>query len=411
MSSGSEHPADSDAGQPNARILQEINVRFEYPVIFCADMLARDQGDLHWALTRLRHGDERIRVYAIADAGFLAAWPDVGDRLTAYFQRHAASLELCGPLQHVPGGEAAKNDPALVSQLRDDFARARLDRHAVVLTFGGGAVLDAVGYAAATTHRGLRLVRAPTTVLAQNDAGIGVKNGVNTHGVKNFVGTFAPPAAVLCDHRWLTTSSIRDRRAGLAEAVKVALLRDTAFFRWMQRYASALAEQDPAAERHMIRRCAELHLDHIRSAGDPFESGSARPLDYGHWAAHKLERLTDHALRHGEAVAIGMALDACCAANIGWLAPSVAAEILALLTTLGLPIWHDALAEVDAQGHPIVYPGVEEFREHIGGPIDITLLTEIGACRSRHAMSVADVQAAIARLDVERRRRPTADLR
>lgn len=403
MSSGTEHPATSPVGTPSARILQEIAVRFAYPVIFCEDMLACDQGDLHWALTRLSTRGERIRVYAVADAGFLAAWPDLDDRLNAYFLHHADTLELCGAMRCVPGGEAAKNDPALIPQLRDDFARARLDRHAVVLAFGGGAVLDAVGYAAATTHRGLRLVRAPTTVLAQNDAGIGVKNGVNTGGVKNFVGTFAPPAAVLCDHRWLTTLSARDRRAGLAEAIKVALLRDETFFRWMQENVAALAARDPAAEQRMIRRCAELHLEHIRSAGDPFESGSARPLDYGHWAAHKLEQLTDHELRHGEAVSIGMALDACCAANLGCLSAPTSTQILALLAALGLPIWHDALAQTDASGCPIVYPGVEEFREHIGGPLDITLLTGIGACRSHHTMSVADVQGSIARLDAERR--------
>src|SRR4029079_4140447 len=116
-----------------------------------------------------------------------------------------------------------------------------LDRHAFVMAVGGGALLDLVGYAAATTHRGGRLLRVPTTVLAQNDSGVGVKNGVNAFGVKNLVGTFAPPFAVINDLRFLQTLEPRERVAGMAEAVKVALVRDASFFEWMEAEAAGLA--------------------------------------------------------------------------------------------------------------------------------------------------------------------------
>ena len=186
----------------------------------------------------------------------------------------------------------------------------RIDRHSYVIAIGGGAVLDAVGLVAATTHRGVRLIRVPTTVLAQDDSGVGVKNGVNLCGVKNFVGTFAPPFAVLNDLDLLTRLSERDKIAGMAEAVKVALIRDGDFFAWLERNADELVTFERPALAQMIRRCAELHMRQIAHGGDPFETGSARPLDYGHWSAHKLESLTHHHVRHGEAVAIGIALDA-----------------------------------------------------------------------------------------------------
>ena len=167
-----------------------------------------------------------------------------------------------------------------------------VDRHSYVLALGGGALLDVAGYAAAVAHRGVRVIRLPTTVLAQNDAGVGVKNGLNAYGKKNFLGTFAPPWAVIDDELFLTTLSARDWRAGTSEAVKVALLRDAAFFAELERLAPAVAERDLGAMRALIRRCAELHLAHIAGGGDPFEMGCARPLDFGHWSAHKLERLS-----------------------------------------------------------------------------------------------------------------------
>ena len=136
-----------------------------------------------------------------------------------------------------------------------------------------------------------------------------MKNGVNAFGMKNLLGSFAPPFAVLNDADFLRTLQPRDKIAGVAEAVKVALIRDRAFFDWLEASADALRACEGAAMSRMIRRCAELHLDHIATGGDPFEMGSARPLDFGHWAAHKLEQLSRFRLCHGEAVAIGIALD------------------------------------------------------------------------------------------------------
>jgi 3-dehydroquinate synthase len=163
----------------------------------------------------------------------------------------------------------------------------------------------------------------------------------------------------------------------MAEAVKVGLIRDGAFFDWLEHEAAALRRFEPDAVEHMIRRAAQLHLDHIATSGDPFETGSARPLDYGHWSAHRLESLSEHALRHGEAVAIGMALDARYAVQEGRLATGVDERICELLEALRLPLWHEALLE-EHEGRRAVLDGLEEFRQHLGGRLSITLLEEIG---------------------------------
>jgi len=248
-----------------------------------------------------------------------------------------------------------------------------------VLLVGGGALLDAGGYAAAMVHRGIRVVRLPTTVLAQGDSGVGVKNGVNAFGVKNLLGTFAPPFAVINDARFLETLGRRDTIAGMAEAVKVALIRDAEFFTWLEQHATALAAREPAPVAELVRRSAQLHLDHIATSGDPFETGSARPLDFGHWAAHKLESLTRNRLRHGEAVAIGIALDTAYSAHAGLLPQAAVESVLTLLEGLGFALWDEAL-EPDGSWdtRPPVLDGLAEFREHLGGELTITLLAGIG---------------------------------
>jgi 3-dehydroquinate synthase len=245
------------------------------------------------------------------------------------------------------------------------------------------------------THRGVRLIRVPTTVLAQDDSGVGVKNGVNYRGVKNFVGTFAPPFAVLNDLDLLTRLSERDKVAGMAEAVKVALIRDGAFFAWLERNADGLITFERAALAQMIRRCAELHMHQIARGGDPFETGSARPLDYGHWSAHKLESLTHHHVRHGEAVAIGIALDARYSVLAGLLAEGEDRRICALLEHLGFRLWHPALEARGADGNLAVLDGLREFREHLGGDLTVTLLQDIGSGIEVHAIDEARMLAAI----------------
>jgi 3-dehydroquinate synthase len=351
-------------------ILQRVPLVLEYPVVFARDVFAVDSTVLVDVLAA-REPTRRHRAVAIIDSGVAAAWPGLLDTIRAYAAHHASRIELVD-VWTIPGGEAAK-DAAVLDAIVGRLAAEKIDRHSFVIAVGGGAVLDVAGYAAAVVHRGVRLVRLPTTVLAQNDAGVGVKNGINAFGAKNFLGVFAPPFAVIDDSRFLATLEARDQAAGMAEAVKVAAIRDPVFFEWLVDHAAALASFELVHVERMIRRCAELHLAHIAGGGDPFETGNARPLDFGHWSAHKLEILTAHALRHGEAVAIGMALDARYSVEVGLLDEAAFATFLGLLEQLRLPTWDAALLD------PALLGGLDEFRQHLGGELTITLLAGIGS--------------------------------
>ena len=323
----------------------------------------------------------------------------IGAQIAAYAQHYSADMQLVAPHMIVPGGEQVKNRPEVVDEILLATERYGIDRHSYLWIIGGGAVLDMASYAASIAHRGVRHIRIPTTVLSQNDSGIGVKNSVNRFGKKNYVGVFAPPFAVLNDADFLPTLEDRDWRAGLSEALKVALIKDAAFFEYLEANAAALAGRDRRAMDYAIFRCAELHLSHIAS-GDPFEQGSSRPLDFGHWAAHKLESLTDYRLRHGEAVAIGIALDVVYSRLQGMITPAECDRILQLLVALGLDWYAPELAEhLDEPGHPrSVLTGLEEFREHLGGQLTIMLLDGIGRGREVHEMDAEVLRRAIAML-------------
>jgi 3-dehydroquinate synthase len=380
--------------------LQKITVPYEYPVYFTSDVFAADNPDLVEAIAR-KEPSRRHRALVVVEGAVAAAWPGLAAAIPRYAARHADRLELVAPPWVVEGGEAAKNDAAALTAMQTRLHALRLDRQSFVVIVGGGALLDAAGYAAATAHRGIRVVRLPTTVLAQADSGVGVKNAVNAFGVKNLLGTFAPPFAVLNDRRFLLTLERRDTVAGMAEAVKVALIRDAEFFEWLEARAGALAACEPDAVAELVQRAAHLHLDHIATSGDPFETGSARPLDFGHWAAHRLESLTRNRLRHGEAVALGIALDTLYSSAAGLLAPAEAERVLALLARLSLPRWDAGLELADAAGRPAVLDGLAEFREHLGGELTVTLLAGIGRGVEVHEMPEPRVRGA---LDELRRR-------
>ena len=374
---------------------QEFSVRYEYPVHFTEHLFARGNPVFVQSIVR-REPTKRHRVVVFVDANVAASWPTLVHDIAAYTEVHAESLELVGRPEIVTGGEHVKNDPALVTGLQHRLVELNIDRHAFVVGIGGGAFLDMVGFVASTTHRGIRHIRVPTTVLGQNDSGVGVKNGINAFGMKNLLGSFAPPFAVLNDADFLRTLHPRDKIAGIAEAVKVSLIRDGLFFEWLEGNVEALRECAPAAMARMIRRCAELHMRQIAHGGDPFETGSARPLDYGHWSAHKLEGLTAHELRHGEAVAIGLALDTRYSVQIGMLAAGGEERVYKLLKRLGFYLWHPALETRDEQGRLIILRGIEEFREHLGGELTITLLRDIGRGEEVHTMDNNEILHAMA---------------
>jgi 3-dehydroquinate synthase len=405
-SSSSSDPSVTSAAEPAADVyVQRFYVSYEYPVLFTTAALDPGNPTLARAASRHEPSPAPRRVLAVVDAGLASATPGLVDSIVSYASTHDAALSLAAEPEIVPGGEAAKVSNAVVDTVLRRIHDAGIDRKSCVLVIGGGAVQDAAGYAASIAHRGVRVIRMPTTVESQCDSGVGVKTAINSFGTKNYIGSFAPPFAVVNDRCFLATLSPRDARAGMAEAVKVALLRDPDFFEWLWRNAEELAACDMRAVQYLVRRTAELHLEHIAQSGDPFEHGAAKPLDFGHWAAHKLESLSHYELRHGEAVAIGLAIDTRYAVEHGLLSEQIVARVCVLLERLGFGLWHEALAAVETGGQRAVMTGLEEFREHLGGALTLTLLGDIGRPIDVHDVDAARVERAIAWLEFRSRSR------
>lgn len=357
-------------------IEQQIQMAMRYTVHFTRDLFVPHNP----LLARIVHDEQGSppRVLFVVDRGVVDHHPRLLPAIDTYC-RHTSLLQGGLPLL-VPGGEAIKNDPTQIIRICEAVNAAGLCRHSYLAAIGGGAVLDAVGLAAALAHRGVRLIRVPTTVLAQCDSGVGVKNAINAFDKKNFLGSFAPPYAVLNDADFLTTLPPRDWRGGLAEAVKVALIMDADYFAFLEAHIAALVARDLGVMRQAIYRCAVLHCGHIARCGDPFELGSSRPLDFGHWAAHRLEALTCHRLRHGEAVALGIALDTTYSHLVGLLDEASWGRVIALLRQLGFALYIPELEwKLEAPDHPrSLLRGLVEFREHMGGPLAVMLLRAIG---------------------------------
>ena len=310
----------------------KIPITFEHRVVFDRDVF----GDASEVLGGLlgEQIQEASRVFVFLEEGVSAVFPELTTRVETKL-RSLTGTDFRG-LMILPGGEECKRDDRVYQKACDAIAGAGIDRHSFVFVIGGGAFLDAIGFAAATVHRGVRLVRFPTTTLSQDDSGVGVKSGINKYGKKNFMGAFAVPYAVVNDFEFLHTQPAEIRLDGLVEAVKVALVKDGEFFAWLESHLDDLVALRKEPLEKAVERSAVLHASHIAEGGDPFESGSSRPLDFGHWAAHKLEQISDFELSHARAVSIGLALDCLYSVKKGLLTASDGERILALLERMGV---------------------------------------------------------------------------
>lgn len=362
-----------------------ISLTYTHRVLFTRDVFAPDNHRVGDLIASQAEG--RVpKVLVFLDDRVAEANPGLVSGLGRFGMANEGKFTLVGDALVIPGGEACKNDFGIVHWCWQKINESGLDRHSYVFVIGGGAVLDLVCFAAATAHRGIRHIRFPTTTLSQGDGGVGVKNGVNYAGKKNWVGSFAVPFAVVNDFSFLETLPDRERRHGMIEAVKVGLIRDKSFYEEMENMADRLAALEQGALERVVQRSAELHVEHISTSGDPFELGSARPLDFGHWAAHKLEQVSGFKIAHGEAVAIGMALDLLYSVRIGMLDRAVAERIIALIERIGFATYAPQLLETTESGEKVILAGLEEFREHLGGELTITLVPEIGSKVEVHEM-------------------------
>jgi 3-dehydroquinate synthase len=379
-------------------IERPIHLEFAHRVVFTRGAFAPGNAVLGDVLARAGDSIPR-RVIVFIDGGVIGGNQNLLRDIARWFSAKDGELELVASPVVLPGGEPCKNDWSLVPEIWSEINRCKIDRHSFVLVIGGGAFLDLVGFAASTAHRGVRMVRMPTTSLSQGDGGVGVKNGVNFFGKKNWIGSFSVPFAVVNDLLFLDSLSGKARRAGIIEAIKVALIRDRLFFEDIERNAEQLRDLETDALEMVIRRSAGLHVDHIATSGDPYELGSARPLDFGHWTAHKLEQISGFSIGHGEAVAVGMAVDLVYSKRIGLISAEDCQRILRLIELVGFSIFNDSLVSRE-EGELHVLKGLEEFREHLGGQLTITLVPEIGRKIEVNEMDENEVCAAIEELQM-----------
>jgi len=377
-------------------IERDITVTWRHQVHFTEEVFAPENPLLRDVIVA---GGDRPphKVFIVLDEALTHFGLDT--QIEEYFTKHAAYLDLVRAPMVMEGGERCKNSYFHVSEIHSKIDRYHIDRHNYLICVGGGALLDMVGLAATTAHRGIRHIRIPTTTLSQDDSGVGVKNGINAFGKKNFIGTFCPPYAVINDFAILKSLPERELRCGFVEAVKVACIRDAKFFESLEEDAEALAGFMAEPMKRLIRRCAELHMNHIATSGDPFEMGSARPLDFGHWAAHKLEQISEYKIRHGEAVAIGIALDVIYARRKEFLSEAASERILSLLGKLGFALFAPELTHTNSEGELLVIEGLNEFREHLGGELTITLLHDIGEGFEIHEMDLPVVLESLRELE------------
>ncbi|MFT5124452.1 MAG: 3-dehydroquinate synthase [Kiritimatiellia bacterium] len=376
---------------------QIFNVDFNYPVAFCRGIFQPENPLLRDTLNRLDE-NRRHRAIVYIDEGVAAENPALADDIRNYFNAHPDQLELVADPEVVPGGEQIKNNYRLIMGVLDQLLEYKLCRQSYVIAIGGGAVQDAIGFAAAIVHRGLRMIRMNTTVLAQNDAGVGVKNSMNLHGAKNSIGTFAPPFAVINDYDFLNSLSFTDWVGGVSEAFKVAIIKDPAFFDQLCAMAPAIKRRDIPSMERLIERCAIMHLDHIRTNGDAFELGTARPLDFGHWAAHKLEGMSNFKISHGHAVAAGICIDSYYAMKKGWITEADYTAIETGLHESGYTLWYPEIDRRLGDGSLELLGGLAAFQEHLGGELCITMPDGIGAKMEVHEMDEPLIAEAVQHL-------------
>lgn len=292
--------------------------------------------------------------------------PRYGEALVAELARHGRSS-----LHRMPSGETHKTRETW-ARLTDGLLAAGCGRDTTVVALGGGVVGDVAGFVAATYMRGVPVVQCPTTLLAMIDASIGGKTGVDTAAGKNLVGAFHPPAAVLADVETLGTLPLAHRRAGLAEAIKHGVIADADYFARIHATLPALLASEPGATLELVSRSVEIKASVVRA--DEREHGLRKTLNFGHTLGHAIELASGFSLLHGEAVAIGMVLEARIAERLGVAPAGTAGAIEQVVRRAGLPA--DRPAAIDAEA---VLAGTRHDKKTREGVVSFALPAHIGA--------------------------------
>ena len=292
--------------------------------------------------------------------------PLYGDALVAALARHGRAT-----VHRMPSGEAHKTRETWAA-LTDDLLDAGCGRDTTVLALGGGVVGDVAGFVAATFMRGVPVVQCPTSLLAMIDASVGGKTGVDTAAGKNLVGAFHPPSAVLIDVETLRTLPVPHLRAGLAEAIKHGVIADAAYLARLDTLLPTLLGGDETAALELVSRSVEIKAAVVRA--DARETGLRKTLNFGHTLGHALEQASGYSLLHGEAVAIGMVLEARLAERIGVAEGGTAQEIERVLRAAELPVCLPSTLRAGT-----VLDATRRDKKSRGGAVAYALPSRIGA--------------------------------
>jgi 3-dehydroquinate synthase len=289
----------------------------------------------------------------------------------------------------LPDGEKHKNWQTL-NLIFDALIEHRCERRTTLIALGGGVVGDMTGFAAATWQRGAPFVQIPTTLLAQVDSSVGGKTAINHPRGKNMIGAFYQPLTVLSDLDTLRTLPERELRAGLAEVIKHGLIRDAKFFDWIDSHVGALLARDPAALEHAVVRSCEIKADIV--ALDERETDLRALLNFGHTFGHAIEAGLGYGeWLHGEAVAAGMVMAADLSRQLGYLSPSDAGRVEALIRRAGLPVAGPPLS----RDRYVELMGVDKKTRD--GALRFVVLERLGSARVQAGIDPALVDGVLAR--------------
>jgi 3-dehydroquinate synthase len=293
----------------------------------------------------------------------------------------------------VDAGEQSKSmDTAY--QLIDWLAQLGLARRDVVVALGGGMIMDTVGWVASAFMRGVPYVNVPTTLLAQVDAGIGGKVAVDHNAAKNLVGAFYQPRAVISCLEFLQTLDVRQARAGLAEALKKAIIASPELFEYIERHTNELVHCHSSAVGPLVRAASTIKTELV--GRDPYEADLRRPLNFGHTVGHAVETTTGYGpVLHGEAVAFGMSIAVDISRARGLLDPALADRIVRLIADLGLPVRLDQLRSVPVVDD--VLAALTKIREIRDGSLRFVLPVELGTTLIAEDVTEDEVRDALLR--------------
>jgi 3-dehydroquinate synthetase len=361
----------------------ESTRRIAYEVAIVGDLLDPATPDLAAAWLDGPPG----RRLVVADR---AVWELYGERLRAYVRAHGAACEVIA----LDPGEGAKRIDQVLAVVAACDSAGVLRRQTPILVFGGGVALDVAGLAASLYRRGVPWVRVPTTLVAMIDAGVGVKTGVNHLGRKSLIGSYHPPAAVLVDPGFMATLDRVEISAGLAEAIKIALVRDAGLFELIAGSVAAIAGPGRSpVDRELVSRSIAAMLDEL--SDNLWEERLERLADFGHTFSPGIEMAALPRLSHGAAVALDIALSCALASGRGLLADRDGERIRRVLRGAGLPVCDEVISV------ELLVAALEAAARHRDGLQRVPLLTGIGSAVFVNDVSEGELETALALLRKE----------